>query len=205
MESIRINEADIADLKIASLPSRPTAPKAFGGYGYTATEMKAAFDKLPLYIIKKFNSLLDCILSSSDDSLSRYMPTGISSTHKLSDMFADILSGVFATYLSVSGVSLSECISGIKAQSVQCLTMVGTQTSRIDTHETKIATHTSEIAAAVERVRATERRIAINEAAISSLKQKVGSLEGAGSVDIESVIIDCGSPADLGTSEGGNE
>ena len=43
---------------MSSLPTRPTAPSAFGGSGYTATEMKAAFDRLPLKIIERFNLLL---------------------------------------------------------------------------------------------------------------------------------------------------
>ena len=38
MNSSKITEADIADLKISTLPTRPTAPAAFGGKGYTATE-----------------------------------------------------------------------------------------------------------------------------------------------------------------------
>lgn len=55
----KIPDSEIESLKVASLPTRPTAPAAFGGKGYTATEMKAAFDKLPLRIIKEFNVLMD--------------------------------------------------------------------------------------------------------------------------------------------------
>ena len=61
MNTRKITESDIAPLKISSLPTRPTAPTAFGGKGYTATEMKEAFDKLPLKIIESFNSLIDDI------------------------------------------------------------------------------------------------------------------------------------------------
>ena len=55
----KISDSETESLKIASLPTRPTAPTAFGGKGYTATEMKEAFDKLPMRIIKEFNSLIE--------------------------------------------------------------------------------------------------------------------------------------------------
>ena len=53
-----ITDSEIESLKVASLPTRPTAPTAFGGKGYTATEMKEAFDKLPLRILQEFNLLV---------------------------------------------------------------------------------------------------------------------------------------------------
>ncbi len=59
MNTTKITNSEIDALKVASLPTRPTAPTAFGGKGYTATEMKEAFDKLPLRIIEEFNSLID--------------------------------------------------------------------------------------------------------------------------------------------------
>ena len=58
MNTTKILDSEIDALKVASLPTRPTAPTAFGGSGYTASEMKAAFDRLPLRIIEGFNSLL---------------------------------------------------------------------------------------------------------------------------------------------------
>ena len=51
MKAKKIMDSDISALKVASLPTRPTAPKEYGGMGYKATEMKEAFDKLPEYII----------------------------------------------------------------------------------------------------------------------------------------------------------
>ena len=50
MKTTKILDSEIANLKISSLPSRPTAPTAFGGNGYSAKEMKEFFDKLPLFI-----------------------------------------------------------------------------------------------------------------------------------------------------------
>lgn len=59
MTTQKITDAEIASLRIAALPTRPTAPSAFGGRGYTAEEMKAAFDRLPLFIIQRLNALID--------------------------------------------------------------------------------------------------------------------------------------------------
>ena len=66
MKSKKITDTDIKDLKVASLPSRPTAPAANGGAGYTANQMKAAFDRLPLFIIERLNELIDDVTELSE-------------------------------------------------------------------------------------------------------------------------------------------
>lgn len=108
MNTTKILESEISDFKIASLPSRPTAPAAFGGRGYTSAEMKAAFDKLPLYIIERFNMLLDDIASDDDNSLSAEIPTGISEGHTLKAFFDDICNGNLPSYLQMGDESLEE-------------------------------------------------------------------------------------------------
>lgn len=108
MNTTKILESEISDLKVASLPTRPTAPTAFGGKGYTSSEMKAAFDRLPLYIIERFNTLLEDIASSGDGSLSAEIPTGILDGHTLKALFDDITAGVFADYLSLGEETLAE-------------------------------------------------------------------------------------------------
>lgn len=114
MTSTKIKEIDIAHLKIASLPSRPTAPKSFGGAGYTATEMKQAFDRLPLYIISRFNDLIDDIGKAGENGLCAAIPSGIDEKHTLADMLKDIKSGIFSSYLDVLGMPLSEAISELR-------------------------------------------------------------------------------------------
>lgn len=108
MNTTKILESEIADMKISSLPSRPTAPTAFGGKGFTANEMKAAFDKLPLYIIERFNMLLSDIEGSGEGSLAAAIPTKIADGHTLSQLFLDICDGVFASYLSLGDETLEE-------------------------------------------------------------------------------------------------
>ncbi len=114
MNTKKIKEADISQLKIASLPSRPTAPTSFGGKGFTATEMKEAFDKLPLYIISRLNSLIDDIEGTGEGSVAASIPTGIKEGHSLALLFSDIASGEVGNYLSVLGEPLNECIMALK-------------------------------------------------------------------------------------------
>lgn len=108
MNTTKILDSEINDLKISSLPSRPTAPTAFGGKGYTAAEMKAAFDKLSLFIIERFNMLLDDVCAEGDGSLADEIPTGISEGHSLSRLFSDIVNGDMPLYLSMGDESLSD-------------------------------------------------------------------------------------------------
>ena len=61
MKATKITNADIAPLRLTSLPSRPTAPKAYGGLGYTAAQMKAAFDAFPMFLANKFNALMTVV------------------------------------------------------------------------------------------------------------------------------------------------
>ena len=67
MNTQKITDSEISELKISSLPSRPTAPPSFGGRGYTAKEMKEAFDRLPLFIIERLNSLIDDVEIIKDE------------------------------------------------------------------------------------------------------------------------------------------
>ena len=113
MNTKKILSDEITDKTVASLPSRPTAPTSFGGKGYTASEMKAAFDRLPLFIIERFNMLLDDISSQDEGSLAAEIPTGIADGHTLSHLFTDIENGELANYLNLGDVTLSEFITAL--------------------------------------------------------------------------------------------
>lgn len=114
MKTTKILESEISDMKISSLPTRPNASAKYGGYGYSAEEMKAAFDKLPLFIIQKFNSLLDDI-SAESDGIAATVQTGLADGHTLADFFNDVQNGALASYTVVnsSGESLSEVLIGL--------------------------------------------------------------------------------------------
>ena len=106
MKAKEILNSDISDMMISSLPTRPTAPRHLGGKGYGATEMKEAFDKLPLYIIEKYNELIGDIQMYGDDSLASAIPSGIKNGHTLHSLFEDVQTGELATYFSFFGKSL---------------------------------------------------------------------------------------------------
>jgi hypothetical protein len=114
MKSRKITEGDVADKKVASLPTRPTAPTAFGGKGYTPTELKEAFDKLALYVIERYNELIDDILGAPGESISDGIKTGISSSHTLSDLFADIKNGSFIGYAKAPSGTLAEYLAELR-------------------------------------------------------------------------------------------
>ena len=113
MKASKILSSDVKDMRISSLPSCPTAPKALGGRGYSAAQMKAAFDRLPLYIIERYNDLMDDISAVGDESLASAIPSGIKDEHSLSNLFDDIKSGELSTYFSFLGKSLLSHIIGI--------------------------------------------------------------------------------------------
>ena len=114
MNTTKILAEDIKNLKVAAMPARPPAPTAFGGSGYTAAEVKAAFDRLPLYIAEKFNSLLDDIAALGDGSLAAEIPTGLGDSHSLSELFRDVENGNFASYMHVGDATLAAAIAELK-------------------------------------------------------------------------------------------
>ena len=122
MKATVIKDSEISELKISSLPTRPTAPKSTGGAGYGAKEMKEAFDRLPLFIIERFNALLEDVSAIGEDSLAAAMKTGIRDGHTLSELFSDVTDGALAGYLIIGEKSLAchllqirEDISELKA------------------------------------------------------------------------------------------
>ena len=111
MKATKILTEETSGLAVSSLPSRPTAESAIGGRGYTAKEMKAAFDRLPLFIIERYNALIDDIGAVGESSLAGAIPTGISQASSLSKVFEDIVSGRLATYMKVLDKSVVEHIA----------------------------------------------------------------------------------------------
>ena len=111
MNATRITKEEIAGLTVASLPTRPTAPTAFGGAGYTSAELKAAFDRLPLLLIDRYNMLVEDAGALGDGSLAAEIPTGIAPEHTLTDLFADVENGNLASYIRVGDESLLSVIN----------------------------------------------------------------------------------------------
>ncbi len=115
MNATKITDAEIAELKISSLPTRPTSPTAFGGSGYTSRELKDAFDRLPLLLAERYNALLEDITALGDGSLAADIPTGIEEEHTLADLFSDVTNGNLATRIRVGEETLYSVINRLLA------------------------------------------------------------------------------------------
>ena len=116
MKAKKIEAEDIREMLVSSLPTHPTAPRSQGGMGYGASQMKGAFDRLPLHIVERYNNLLEDVGKIGEDSLAAAMPTGIKDSHTLADLFNDVESGAMATYLTFLGKSLSEHVKYIYSE-----------------------------------------------------------------------------------------
>ena len=86
-------------------------PAAFGGGGYTAAEMKSAFDRLPILLAERYNSLLEDAEALGEGSLAASIPTGISEEHTLANLFSDVKNGNLASHLTVGEESLYSVIN----------------------------------------------------------------------------------------------
>ena len=113
MNTQKITQNEIAELLIASLPTRPNAPTSLGGRGYTATDMKAAFDRLPLYIIDRLNMLIDDI--SEVGGVADEIKTDISEGHTLSELFSDIKSGKVLEYIGYGDTTLLDFLATLRS------------------------------------------------------------------------------------------
>ena len=109
MNATKILSDEIESLKVSSLPARPTAPKSFGGMGYSSSNMKLAFDNLPLFIIERFNLLIDDISSTSFAE-----DVKLKSGYSLKDLYSDMLNGNMADMLRVLDGTVASCIQGLR-------------------------------------------------------------------------------------------
>lgn len=167
MNTKKITESEINPLKISGLPTRPTAPSAFGGKGYTPSEMKRAFDLLPLFIIERLNSLIDDIELDGEGGISSSIKTGIYDGHTLEKLFADILSGEAASYLSVSGQSLFDALAALEER-------INTLAEQLITAHLEVIDYTGDGLSPAERV--AEESSALSTAAYS-LRRNVAEEE----------------------------
>ena len=121
MSISKILNAELEESTVSSLATRPSSPSLYGGRTLSAKELRAAFDKLPLLLVERFNALIDALGLYTDEarsaSLAALVATGIAKGHSLEELFADITSGRFSTYLSLDGdASLSEAFTACKAE-----------------------------------------------------------------------------------------
>ncbi len=116
MKATKITQNEIKGLTVSSLPTRPTAPASLGGKGYSAGEMKAAFDRLPLYIIERYNELISDIEAVGEDSLAGAIMTGIKEGQSLYELFCDLKSGRALSYIGSGDGTLASELADIRAR-----------------------------------------------------------------------------------------
>lgn len=187
MNATKILDSEISSLKVASLPSRPTAPTAFGGKGYTASEMKAAFDRLPLFIVERFNQLIEDIGSVGEMSLAGGIPTGIYEDHTLAELFSDIKSGSLAGYMQVLGENLDNLLARILENVAALENSSGENGTAISDIRLSLLEFEGELTKyrdAVLETKALEKRL--EELLLLS-----------GDTTFDNIIIDCGTPCEL--------
>ncbi len=125
MTATKLSDSLININSVSSLPTHPTAPKAFGGLGYSSVDVKAAFDRLPRLICTRFNALLDDIASSGETSLAAAMPTGITSSHMLSDLFTNIRDGSILSYIPFEGGTVASYLTALRSDLDKALAALG--------------------------------------------------------------------------------
>ena len=113
MTTKKITESEITPLSVASLPTRPTAPTAFGGKGLTSVEMKEAFDKLPLLAIARLNELIDDVTTGRIASAIPVL--GSTGLENLEELMHGIENGDLSNAMTVLGIPLSSRIGQMLA------------------------------------------------------------------------------------------
>ena len=113
MKTKKLLSSEMAPLTVSSLPTRPTAPTAFGGRGFTSREMKAAFDKLPLLIAERLNSLIDDICNGA---VLEAMEVEVDGGITVAELIGDVENGNLATYLRVGEGSLESSIAELRTR-----------------------------------------------------------------------------------------
>ncbi len=111
MTTKKITSEEISALAVESLPTRPTESTAFGGRGYTSTEMKAAFDRLPRLIIERFNHLIDDI---EDGDILKDIKTENENMPSVSDLIDGMNDERFATAITVFGTPLKLVLHNLR-------------------------------------------------------------------------------------------
>ena len=125
MKSHIITDEEIELMKVAALPNRPTAPPEYGGNGYTAKEMKEAFDKLPLYLVARLNDLIDDIGTDSSDSVANSIKLGLAGGMTLSEFVSLFESGEILGMIPVGEDTLLGYMQKIRRDVDKCLADLG--------------------------------------------------------------------------------
>ena len=117
----KIKDEELEPLKIASLPNRPTAPEEYGGVGYSAKDMKGAFDRLPLFLAGKFNELLEDIEAEGEDSIAYAIKIGLGESISLRDFIDWFSTGQILAFIPTGEESLAAFLTALRRDVDKCL------------------------------------------------------------------------------------
>ena len=107
MKTKTMTKEELTPLSVASLPTNPTAEKR-GEKRYTPEELKAAFDRLPLYVAKRLNSLIDEI---EGESFAFSVKLG---EEDLGSFYLDTLSGRILDRIPILDTTLTEFLLSMR-------------------------------------------------------------------------------------------
>lgn len=113
MKSRKIVTSETEPLLISSLPPRPNQKEWMGGVGYSSAELRAAFDKLPLLLVGRYNDLIDDITSGD---ICQLLSTNSAESQTLSEFLEETRNGVWASKFQLDGLSLRAVIQSILAR-----------------------------------------------------------------------------------------
>ena len=125
MKAKKITEAEIEKLKISYLPPRPTAPLKLGGLGYTSKDMREAFDKLSLFIIERFNELIDDIETESTDSIINTIQVGYGTGITLMEFLFAFANGQILSNIPMGEETLLEYLMRMRNDVDECMAALG--------------------------------------------------------------------------------
>lgn len=110
----KIKETEINAGKIANLPTRPNSEGAYGSKKFTAEELKARYDVLPLLAITKINEIVDGMRAGGSVAKTmKFEHNG--TTFTLQDVFEAIFNGTLGGNLIVGEVPLNLALATINA------------------------------------------------------------------------------------------
>ena len=112
----KISETEIDERLISNLPTRPNAPTSMGGKGYSAAELKSAFDSLPKLIAERYNELIDDLTNpEGSEIIKSFKPEGLSG-ESLEDFFESVKESTILDRLIIDGDVLSYYLRALKSE-----------------------------------------------------------------------------------------
>ncbi|MBQ9735768.1 MAG: hypothetical protein IJV96_03175 [Clostridia bacterium] len=132
MPIYKIKPSEIEACRISNLPSRPSFPSLYSGEVLSASELRAAFDALPLLLADALNDLVDSLglfeEKGASESFASLIATHIFEGHSLEDLFRDVADGSLATYFAPDGARPLAEILEVLEKDVDALKLISVET-----------------------------------------------------------------------------